>query len=76
MNKTKKNIIKNSNKTPKNIIKNFEDPDNEREYLLAALKVKQREKQSLVQDDFLEFVKYMWPEFIQGYHHKVVAKKI
>ena len=33
MNKTKKNIIKNSNKTPKNIIKNFEDPDNEREYL-------------------------------------------
>jgi len=75
MNKTKKNIIKNSNKTPKNIIKNFENPDNEREYLLAALKIKQREKQSLVQNDFLEFVKYMWPEFIQGYHHTVVAEK-
>ena len=73
--KKTKNIIKNSNKTPKNIIKNFENPDNERQYLLAALKLKQREKQALVQNDFLEFIKYMWPEFIQGYHHRVVADK-
>ena len=75
MNKTKKNIIKNSKKTPKNIIKNFESPDNEREYLLAALKIKQREKESLVQNDFLAFIKYMWPEFIEGYHHKVISEK-
>ena len=43
-------------KKTKNIIKNFEDPDNERQYLLAALKLKQREKQALVQNDFLEFI--------------------
>ena len=71
----KKNIIKNSKKTPKNIIKNFESPDNEREYLLAALKIKQKEKESLVQNDFLAFIKHMWPEFIEGYHHKVIAEK-
>ena len=34
-------------KKTKNIIKNFENPDNEREYLLAALKIKQ-EKRSLL----------------------------
>ena len=62
-------------KKTKNIIKNFENPDNEREYLLAALKIKQREKESLVKNNFLEFVKYMWPEFIEGYHHKVIAEK-
>ena len=62
-------------KKKKNIIKNFENPDNEREYLLAALKLKQREKESLVKNDFLAFVKHMWPEFIEGYHHKVIADK-
>ena len=44
-------------KSKKNIIKNFENPSNEREYLLAKLKLKQREKESLVKGDFLEFVK-------------------
>ena len=62
-------------KKKKNIIKKFENPANEREYLLAALKLKQREKESLVKNDFLAFVKHMWPEFIEGYHHKVIADK-
>ena len=62
-------------KSKKNIIKNFENPSNEREYLLAKLKLKQREKESLVKGDFLEFVKHMWPEFIEGYHHKIIAEK-
>jgi len=62
-------------KSKKNIIKNFENPSNEREYLLAKLKLRQREKESLVKDDFLEFVKHMWPEFIEGYHHKIIAEK-
>ena len=62
-------------KSKKNIIKNFENPSNEREYLLAKLKLKQREKESLVKGDFLEFVKHMWPEFVEGYHHKIIAEK-
>ena len=62
-------------KSKKNIINNFENPSNEREYLLAKLKLKQREKESLVKGDFLEFVKHMWPEFVEGYHHKIIAEK-
>ena len=62
-------------KSKKNIIKNFENPDNEREYLLSKIKLHQKEKESRVKDDFLEFVKYMWPEFVEGYHHKIIAEK-
>ena len=62
-------------KSKKNIIKNFENPENEREYLISKIKLHQREKESLVKDDFLEFVKHMWPEFVEGYHHKIIAEK-
>ena len=62
-------------KSKKNIIKNFENPDNEREYLLSKIKLHQKEKESRVKDDFLEFVKHMWPEFVEGYHHKIIAEK-
>ena len=62
-------------KSKKNIIKNFENPDNEREYLLSKIKLHQKEKESRVKDDFLEFVKHMWPQFVEGYHHKIIAEK-
>ena len=29
----------------------------------------------IIQDDFLSFVKYVWPEFIEGSHHKIINKK-
>jgi len=31
--------------------------------------------QNLAKDDFLSFVKCVWPEFIEGSHHKIIAKK-
>ena len=34
------------------------------------------EKQEKGQKDFLQFVKMVWPEFIQGYHHKIYAEKL
>ena len=34
------------------------------------------EKQEKSQNDFLSFVKEVWPEFIQGHHHKVYAEKL
>jgi len=34
------------------------------------------EKQEKGQNDFLSFVKMVWPEFIQGHHHKVYAEKL
>ena len=29
----------------------------------------------IIKKDFLSFVKYVWPEFIEGSHHKVINKK-
>ena len=34
------------------------------------------EKQEKAQNDFLTFVKMVWPDFIQGYHHKIYAEKL
>jgi hypothetical protein len=34
-----------------------------------------KQRQSVVREDFLSFVKYMWPAFIEGSHHKIVAEK-
>lgn len=29
----------------------------------------------IIKNDFLSFVKYVWPEFIEGSHHKIINKK-
>ena len=33
-------------------------------------------KQEKAQGDFLSFVKEVWPEFVEGYHHKIYAEKL
>ena len=35
----------------------------------------QLEKQDSCQTDFMSFVKHMWPDFIEGRHHKIIAEK-
>ena len=56
---------------------NFEGlPPKERDTLkkyLLTLETKQNN--SKIRKDFLTFVKHMWPDFIEGYHHKIVAEK-
>ena len=47
----------------------------QKEYLQAALLFDQKKKDQSVRDDFLAFVKHMWPEFIEGEHHKIMAEK-
>ena len=32
-------------------------------------------KQDLIHNNFMAFVKEMWPEFIEGRHHKEIADK-
>ena len=34
------------------------------------------EKQEKGQKDFLQFVKMVWPDFVEGHHHKVYAEKL
>ena len=58
----------------KNIIKNLSTEEaNE----LASIELDEAldQMQNLVKNDFLNFVKYMWPEFIEGDHHKLIGEK-
>jgi hypothetical protein len=41
---------------------------------LRVLHAEQKIK-SKAKDDFMSFVKAVWPEFIEGPHHRVIAKK-
>ena len=50
-------------------------PDTKKEYLKTALLLEERKKEQGIRTDFLQFVKYMWPDFIEGEHHKIMAEK-
>ena len=50
-------------------------PDVRRDFYKMYLKYGEKKKISKIQEDFLSFVKHIWPEFIQGPHHKIIAKK-
>tara|TARA_R110002051_G_scaffold78020_1_gene141484 strand:+ start:172 stop:1638 length:1467 start_codon:yes stop_codon:yes gene_type:complete len=49
--------------------------DTKKEYLKTALTLESKKKDQDVRKDFLSFVKYMWPEFIEGEHHRIMAEK-
>ena len=51
-------------------------PDVRKDFFKMYLKYTEKKKESLIRKDFLSFVKHMWPDFIQGKHHKIIAKKI
>ena len=44
--------------------------------LKLRLRLAQIEKNEACQKEFLTFVKSMWPEFIAGRHHKIIAEKL
>jgi predicted phage terminase large subunit-like protein len=44
--------------------------------LKLQLRLAQLEKNELAQNSFLHFVHAMWPEFISGRHHKIIAEKL
>ena len=50
-------------------------PDVRKDFMKMALKLNEKKKISKVNSDFLTFVKHIWPEFIEGQHHKIIAKK-
>jgi hypothetical protein len=41
-------------------------PDAQKEFLKLAMKLDEKTKQEKVHNDFLTFVKHVWPEFIEG----------
>ena len=47
-----------------------------KETLVLQERLELLKKQNGCQETFLEFINYMWPEFICGRHHKVFAEKL
>jgi len=47
--------------------------DARKEFMKYAIKYDEKVKEEKVHQDFLTFVKSMWPDFIQGEHHKKIA---
>ena len=60
------------------IVKRIEKlpPDLRRNAKKKLLKLSRTKTVNEIRNDFLTFVKHMWPDFIEGSHHKIIAKKI
>jgi|TARA_Y100000034_G_scaffold35245_1_gene43229 predicted phage terminase large subunit-like protein len=50
-------------------------PDIRRQFKRLRVMHAEKKIQNLAKNDFLSFVKCVWPEFIEGSHHRHVAKK-
>ena len=50
-------------------------PDAQKEFLKLAMKLDEKTKQTKVHNDFLSFVRHVWPQFIEGKHHQKIAEK-
>ena len=49
--------------------------DVRKELLQLQVMMAEKKIKNLAKDDFMSFVKAVWPEFIEGPHHRVIAKK-
>ena len=56
-------------------LKKFEKlpPDVKRQLALYMAKWKDKKKEADIREDFMAFVKHVWPDFIEGSHHKDVG---
>ena len=68
---SEKNFIKISEEDLKKHLSEDEYAD----YLDSKKVEKLEEATPEIKQDFLSFVKYVWPEFIEGSHHKKIKKK-
>ena len=50
-------------------------PETRRELKKYLIQKDIKQKHSLIKGDFMHFVKHMWPDFIEGSHHKIIAEK-
>ena len=58
-----------------NLLKNVENlPISDQEELLKLIEeLEEAERKEAAQDSFMNFVKYAWPAFIEGRHHKIMG---
>jgi len=57
-------------------MKNSYTSINDEKKLKLELRLAQLKKNEMCRKNFLIFVKNMWPEFIAGRHHKIIAEKL
>ena len=50
-------------------------PDVRKDFMKTFLQYQEKRKEGKIHSDFMSFVKHVWPEFIEGSHHKIVAEK-
>ena len=50
-------------------------PDARKELMKTFLRLQEKKKESKINNNFMAFVKHVWPEFIEGRHHKIIAEK-
>ena len=51
-------------------------PPEKRKLFVELLEVKKNRKRTHnAKENFLDFVKYMWPHFVEGTHHRIIAEK-
>ena len=48
----------------------------EEQELKLELRLAQLERNEACQNNFLQFVRRLWPEFITGRHHEIIAEKL
>ena len=49
-------------------------PDEKKRILAYMEELKRRELRERAQNDFMAFVEYIWPDFVNGRHHRRMAK--
>ena len=49
-------------------------PDEKRRIMVFVEELKRRELRERAQNDFMAFVEYIWPDFVNGNHHKRMAR--
>jgi predicted phage terminase large subunit-like protein len=47
--------------------------DSRKEFMKYAIKLDEKKREEKVHKDFLTFVKSVWPDFVEGKHHKKIA---
>jgi hypothetical protein len=50
-------------------------PDVRKEFMRTFVKYSDKKKEHKIKNDFMTFVKHVWPEFVEGGHHKKIAEK-
>ena len=49
--------------------------DARKDFMKYAIKLDEKKKEEKVNQDFLTFVKSVWPDFVEGKHHKKIAEQ-